>query len=195
MVGRIVKQEISRNVSEYWWLWVIQAIASILFGIVAIFWPGLTLATLVYLLAPFIIAIGLVETVLSLVTMEQRDTWWMSLIIGFLTLGAGIFLARNPLVSFATFVLVVGITFIAWGILDIARAFMDRIFTPHRTLSFISGLAGIAAGIIVMLQPVAGGVAFVWILGVFSLIYGTLALVMSIDHHRDYQELKKALDS
>lgn len=195
MVERTVKQEISKKVSEYWWLWVIQAIASIIFGIVAIFWPDLTLVTLVYLLATFTMVIGFIEILRSLMTVKERDTWWMGLIIGFLTLGVGIYLARHPLVSFAAFVLIVGITFIVWGVLDVARALMDHILTPHRTLTFISGVAGVLTGIIVMLQPVAGGVAFVWVLGVFSLVYGTIDLVMSIDLHRDYYELKKTLEA
>lgn len=193
MAERTIRQEISRNVSELWWLWVVQAIVSILFGIVAIFWPRLTLITLVYMLAPFVIAIGLIEVIRSLMTVKYRDTWWMSLIIGFLTLGVGVYLARHPHLSFATFVLVVGITLIGWGVIDIAKAFLDGIFTHHRTFSFISGLAGIIAGIIVLLQPVAGGLAFVWVIGLFSLIYGTMALAMSIDHHKDYQDLKQAL--
>jgi len=189
MAERTARQEISSNISELWWLWVVQAIVSILFGIVAIFWPALTLVTLVYLLAPFVIAIGLIETIRSLMTIGRRDTWWMSLIIGLLTLGVGVYLARHPQLSFATFILVVGITFIAWGVMDIARALMDGILTSHRTLTFISGIAGI----IVLLQPAAGGVAFVWVLGLFSLIYGVAALAMSIDHHRDYARLKSAL--
>jgi uncharacterized membrane protein HdeD (DUF308 family) len=193
MADRAIGREISKNVSELWWLWVLQAIISILFGIVATFWPALTLVTLVYLIAPFVVAIGLIEVIRSLMTVNYRDTWWMSLIIGFLTLGVGVYLAHRPHVSFESFVLLIGITFIAWGVIDIAKAFLDHIFTAHRTYSFISGLAGIIAGIIVLLQPVAGGVAFVWVLGLFSLVYGTLALAMSIDHHRDYRELKSVL--
>lgn len=193
MAERTLRQDLSKNISEFWWLWVVQAIVSVLFGIVATFWPGLTLVTLVYLLAPFVMVIGLSEIVRSLMTIKYRDTWWMSLLIGFLTLGVGIYLARHPGISFATFILVVGITYIAWGVMDIARAFLDHVFTPHRTLSFISGFAGIAAGIIILLQPVAGGVAFVWVLGLFALVQGTVALVMSVDHHHDYQELKDSL--
>ncbi len=193
MAERTLSKEVSKNVSELWWLWVIQAIVSIIFGGVAMFWPGLTLVVLVYLLAPFVLAIGIIETVRSLMTIKTRDTWWMGLILGLLTFGIGVYLARHPEVSFGTFIVLVGITFIAWGVIDIASAFLDNIYTHHKTLSFIAGLAALAAGIIVMVQPVSGGVAFVWVLGVFSLIYGIIALAFSIDHHRDFQELKTKL--
>ncbi len=188
-------QEIKRSITELWWLWVIQSIVAILFGIVALFWPGLTLVTLIYLVAPFIIAIGLIEIIRSLMSVGHRDTWWMSLIVGLLTLGAGVFLARHPNVTFATFVLVVGITFIAWGVTDLSKAFLDSALIKHRALTFIAGLAGIVAGIIILVQPVSGGLAFVWVIGLFALINGTMSLAMAIDQHKDYQLLKDSLDS
>lgn len=193
MAERTLKENITDSISELWWLWVLQSIVAVLFGIIAIFWPALTLVTLVFLIAPFAIAIGIIEIIRSLMTVRERDTWWMSLVIGFLTLGGGIFLARNQEISFGTFVLIVGIGLIVWGVLEVARAFLDKVFTSHRTLNFIAGLASIVAGIIVLLQPVAGGVAFVWVLGIWAIAYGIVALTVALDLHKDVQAVKSLL--
>jgi uncharacterized membrane protein HdeD (DUF308 family) len=193
MADRTTGQDLSRLVSEFWWIGVIQAILAILFGVVATFWPHLTLVTLVYLLAAFVIAIGLTEIARGLMSVRARDTWWMTLIIGLLTLGVGIYLARHPSVSFGTFILVVGISFIAWGVIELIRSFLEPITTSSKILNYIAGLSGIAAGIIILLQPVAGGVAFVWVLGLYAFVYGIVALATSVEHHRAYEELRAGL--
>lgn len=193
MADRTVAKTASKLLTELWWLRVVQAIIAILFGILATFWPALTLVTFVYLLSAFVIAIGLTEVVRGLMNAKARDTWWMTLIIGILTFGAGIYLARHPDVSFATFILVVGVSFIAWGVIDIARVFVERDPTSYKVLNYIGGLAGVIAGIITLLQPAAGGLAFVWVLGLYAFIYGIVALAEAIEHHRDYQALKNVL--
>ena len=185
---------LSTAVSQLWWLGVFQAIAAIVFGIAAFFWPASTLITLVYLLSAFVLVYGLIEVARALSSVEVRDTWWMTLIVGLLLVGAGVYLARHPLLSFASFILVVGLTFIAWGIVDRLRAFIDRAPGAHNALDFVTGIAGVAAGIITLMQPVAGGLAFVWVWGLFALITGIMALVFSLEHHRAYVEFKNALD-
>ncbi len=185
------KGSISTMVSELWWLWVIQAIVSILFGALAVFWPGLTLVTFVYLLSVFVVVVGVVEVVRALVSVKTRpDTWWMSLIVGFLTLGVGMYLARHPGLTLKTFILVVGITLVAWGVIDLARTFFEEQSDSHRVLSFVSGVVGVGVGIFTLLQPKTGGIAFVWAFGLFALVYGISALVMAIEHHRSYQAFK-----
>ncbi len=195
MADRTPAKVTSKLLTELWWLRVVQAIVAILFGIVGTFWPGLTLVTLVYLLSAFVVAIGLTEVVRGLMNAGARDTWWMTLIIGIVTFGVGVYLARHPDVSFATFIVVVGVSFIVWGVMDVVRAFIERIATPYKVLTYISGLAGVAAGIITLSQPAAGGLAFVWVLGLYAFIYGIVALAEAIDHYRDYVGLKDSLTS
>lgn len=194
MPERTIKQPAARLISELWWLWLLQAMSAVIFGAVATFWPGLTLAVLVYLIAVFVIVIGIIETVRSLSSVTTRSTWWMSLIVGVLTFGVGIYLARHPGVTFSTFVLVVGIAFIAWGVIDLMRAFFEPLSPRHQVLSFIAGLAAVGAGIVTLFQPAAGGLAFVWVFGLFAFIYGVSALVMAIEHYHDYLSVKSSLE-
>jgi uncharacterized membrane protein HdeD (DUF308 family) len=184
--------EISKSINELWWIGILYAIFSILFGIVAIFWPGLTLYTLVLLFSAFIIVMGIIGIVHGLVSIKRRDTWWMTLVIGMIGLGAGIYLVRHPRLTFATFILVVGIALIARGVLSLIEAFIDHP-TSYKVIEYIAGLAAIAVGIIIMLQPVAGGVAFVWVLGLYALVIGTIALAVSISQRSDLDKVRDEL--
>ncbi|MDB5164701.1 MAG: hypothetical protein JWL89_327 [Candidatus Saccharibacteria bacterium] len=179
-------------VSELWWLLMVEAILAIFFGIVAIFWPALTLLTLVYLFSAFVLGWGLLEILTGVMSIRRRDTWWLTLLFGLIALGVGIFLVRHPAVSFATFILVIGLTLIARGLFDIVSIFLDKLSFAHRAIRGILGIAAIAAGIIILLQPVAGGVAFVWVLGLYALIFGPLTLVLALESRNDFLGLTEA---
>jgi uncharacterized membrane protein HdeD (DUF308 family) len=168
-------------VNEMWWLGLTQGILAIFFGITAVFWPGLTLVTLVYLFSAFILLWGMTEIIHGLLSIRRRSTWWLTLLFGLVGLGVGVYLIRHPDISFDTFIVVTGLTLIVRGLLDVLSVLLDRRTINNKILMAIIGIAAIAAGIILFLQPVAGGVAFVWILGLYALIFGLLIIVMSIE--------------
>jgi uncharacterized membrane protein HdeD (DUF308 family) len=170
-------------VSEMWWLGLTQGVLAIFFGITAVFWPGLTLVTLVYLFSSFVLAWGMIEVVHGLLSVQRRKTWWLTLLFGLVGLGVGVYLIRHPGVSFATFILVTGLTLIVRGLFDILSIFLDTKTTNNKILTAIAGIAAIVAGIILLLQPVRGGVAFVWVLGLYAIMFGLLIAVASFEAH------------
>ena len=171
--------------NELWWLTMMQSVLAIFFGIVAIFWPGLTLVTLVYLFSAFVLAWGIIEIVHALMSVGRRDTWWLTLLFGLIGLVVGVYLVRHPAVSFATFILLIGLTLIVRGLFDAIGTFLDERSSTHRVLLLVAGAAAVLAGIVLLLQPVAGGVAFVWVLGLYALIFGTISLVVSLDARKE----------
>jgi uncharacterized membrane protein HdeD (DUF308 family) len=169
---------------DLWWVGVIQGVAALLFGIAALFWPGLTLVTLVYLFSAYVFVWAIFEIVHSLMSMRESGTWWLSLLFGLFGLGVGVYLIRHPHVAFATFILLIGFTLIMRGLIDIIGAFLVNNMATFRVLSIIVGAIAVLAGIIVLKQPVSGGVAFVWVLGLYSLIYGPICLALAFDLKR-----------
>lgn len=174
-----------KAVSEMWWLGLTQGILAIFFGITAVFWPGLTLVTLVYLFSAFVLLWGMIEILHGLLSIQRRSTWWLTLVFGLVGLGVGIYLIRHPRVSFATFILIAALTLIVRGLLDALSIFLDKRAASYKILMAILGVAAIIAGIILLLQPVAGGVAFVWILGLYAIIFGLLIAVVSLETHEE----------
>lgn len=57
-------------------------------------------------------------------------------------------------------------------------------------LAVIIGIVTGLAGILMLFQPAASGVAFVWILGLFALITGPLMIAMSLDLRKLVDEVK-----
>jgi uncharacterized membrane protein HdeD (DUF308 family) len=160
---------------------LLQGIAAIFFGIVAVFWPGLTLVTLVYLFSAFVLAWGVVEVIHGFLSVRRSDTWWLTLLFGLVGLGAGIYLVRHPRVSFTALILIIGLVLIGRGLLDLTGAFLVRRGATHRILTLIIGAAALIAGIVLPFQPEAGGAAFVWVLGLYALVFGALTTALAIE--------------
>jgi uncharacterized membrane protein HdeD (DUF308 family) len=173
----------------------LEGTLALFFGVTAIFWPGLTLLTLVYLFSAFVLATSIVQIVIGLTSLRSSDTWWLPLLTGLVLLGAGVYLVRHPNVSFATFILVIGLTFLARGVLDLVNAFADRQARSQRALRVIAGVAALVAGVIILLQPVAGGVAFVWILGLYAIIFGSLTIAGALGLRYEVERLLSELST
>jgi uncharacterized membrane protein HdeD (DUF308 family) len=170
-----------RAVNQLWWIGMIEAALALFFGISAIFWPGLTLVTLVYLFSAFVLGLGVLHLISGLASIRRRSTWWITSLLGMLWIGLGVYLVRHPDVSFKTFILLIGLFLIARGILDLVRAFIDRAATSTKVLSAVIGLAAVVAGILILVQPAAGGIAFVWILGLYAILLGSLGMTIALE--------------
>lgn len=179
-----------KAVAELWWIGLIEGIAAVLFGLAALFWPGLTITTLVYIFSAFILVWGVAEIVGSLMSMRYRSNWWLTMIFGLLALGVGVYLVRHVDVAFNTLILIVGFTLIVRGLVDIVSALLDEGSASYRTLNAIVGIVAIIVGIVVLNASAAAGVAFVWILGLYALIMGPLLIAMSFDVKHMYEGKK-----
>ena len=170
---------------------VLRGIAAILFGIVAVVWPGLTLITLVYIFSAFILAtgvIGLGTGLMNLFKQEDGSILYniLLMLLAILEIGVGVYLLRHINVSFATFILLLGLVLIARGVIELVLSIFSGglVSTTYRWLMFLTGILTIAVGAIILFQPVAGGVAFVWALGLYGIISGTVSLALAYDTKR-----------
>lgn len=171
------------TVKELWGTLLLRGILATLFGIAAVFWPGMTLVTLVYLFGGFILASGLVGLVTGLVA--AKDTAMNRVLVVILSLvevGVGVYLLRHPAVSFATLILLIGFTLIIRGVFDVVGGlFESGASATYKLLTVIGGLLAGLAGVIILFQPAAAGVAFVWLLGLYALLAGPLLIALSFD--------------
>lgn len=171
-------------VKPMWEALMVRGIAGILFGIAAVFWPSLTLVTLVYIFSIYILISGLVGIVTGVSHLVKGNNWFLGLLLGFAELAVGVYLVRHPAVTFATLILIIGLILIARGVFEVVMGLIDDNMATQKLLLVVGGLLSAIVGIIVLLQPAAGGVAFVWVLGVYALITGPILVALSLDVKR-----------
>lgn len=167
----------------------LRGIVAILFGFAAVFWPDLTLVTLVYLLSAFLLASGLVTLVTGLIETSQAKNTVLSLILtavlGILEIGVGVYLLRHIHVAFTTFILLISFLLIFRGLVEIFHGLFEAgVSAMYRTANLIIGALAVVAGVILLFQPESGGIAFVWILGLYALLTGPMMIALALDISR-----------
>ncbi|MCE7936315.1 hypothetical protein DYH10_00770 [Candidatus Saccharibacteria bacterium CPR2] len=162
-----------------WATWV-KAFALVIFGLVAISWPALTLGVLAWLTAAYVLVVGIVDLVSGVFGIGGRSYWWLKILIGAAQIGVGVYLMRRPLITLSLFILITGLFFLIRGILELAYAFDPNTDSETKSLLVVTGVIGILAGIILLRQPLEGGVAFVWVLGVYALVAGPVSVAVAL---------------
>lgn len=186
------------TLKDMWGALALRGMVAILFGLAAVFWPQLTLVTLVYLFGAYIVASGLINLVVGLTNLGNAgNTFWgriLLMILGAAEIGVGVYLLRHPLVTFATFILLIGITLIVRGLFDLFSGIFGEGSATYKTMMIFGGLIAALAGVVLLLQPARSGVAFVWILGLYALVSGSLLVALAFDakHSADEAHLKIA---
>jgi uncharacterized membrane protein HdeD (DUF308 family) len=173
-----------KDLQTHWWALTLRGIVAILFGIAAVFWPGLTLVTLLYIFAAWILVDGIVQIVSGIGRLGSNQLGFLSIVIGLIELGVGIYLLRHPGVSFATLILLIGFMLIVDGVIEAVASLTSRDSGNHKTIAVIVSVAAVLAGILILFQPARSGVAFVWILGLYALISGSMMIAMSLELHK-----------
>jgi uncharacterized membrane protein HdeD (DUF308 family) len=162
---------------DNWWTLVLGGVVTILFGIAVVFWPGLTLLVLLYLFSTYVLILGIIYVLAGLNAVGRSDTWFLPIILGAFQLGVGVYLLQHTAVKFSTFIVLIGFTLIATGVFEAVSAYYTaRLSTKAQAISYLSGLAGLVAGIVILFAKQAHGVSFVWILGLYAIVVGTIHL-------------------
>jgi uncharacterized membrane protein HdeD (DUF308 family) len=110
-----------------WGLLLVEGIVSIIAGVVAFVWPGITAFVFIYLLAGWAIVTGIVEMVAAFSPADENRSWdWWLLLAGAASVIFGILIAFQPLAGLLTVIWLLGIYAIVFGVLFIIRYFQTR---------------------------------------------------------------------
>lgn len=174
--------KVDQLTSQAWGLIVAQGVIAILAGIVLLFWPGLSVAFLAVLFGVFALIWGIVVFVRSLIGIGKIDLWWLELIFGLLLIGVGVFFLRNTLLGVEIFILLIGFTLVLRGVVDFVEGLFskDKEVKSSRALYIILGIIGVLAGIATLAYPAAAGVAFIWVTGIYAVLYGSILIAVSL---------------
>jgi uncharacterized membrane protein HdeD (DUF308 family) len=175
-----MNETMNRLLSQAWWMLALRGVIALLFGILAFLWPGLTLLWLVTLFAFYALISGAVSIAGAVKNRGSDREWWLILLLGLVSLGAGILAILRPTLTALVLVLVMGANALAIGVLDIAVAIRLRKAIKGEWLLILAGLASVAFGILVFLFPGAGALALVWLVSAHAIATGILVLGLAI---------------
>jgi uncharacterized membrane protein HdeD (DUF308 family) len=162
------------GIAGAWWVVAIRGVVSVLFGLCAFIWPGLTLTMLVLLWGAFAFVDGIAAAFAG-----AHARWWTLLIVGLVGIAAGVVTVFWPGITTFALLIVIAWWAIARGIFEIAAALRLRNEIAREWLLVIDGIVTLAFGLFVLLFPTAGALSIVWLIGLQALVVGVLMLALS----------------
>ena len=162
---------------RHWWVVALRGLAAIVFGILAFIWPGLTLAVLVLLFGAYAIVDGVLA--LYAAVRSGGKHIWAPLLEGIVGIGAGLVAFFLPGLTALALLFVIATWAILTGVLEVITAVRLRQVIEHEWATIFSGILSVIFGIVLVAQPGAGALAVVWLIGIYSVIFGVAMLVLA----------------
>jgi uncharacterized membrane protein HdeD (DUF308 family) len=184
--------ELKQFARQMWWIYVLQGLVTVGLGLVALFWPAVSLITMIYVLAAYAIIVGMTDVIFSVSSMKVNRSWWVMALAGIVLIGVATYLMRNLDIAVATFAMLVGVVFVVRGTLEVVGAALGDT-TGERVLTFLMGALAIIAGVVTWMYPIGGSMSFVWVIGLFAVIRGSLDIVNATSLYHDAQELGESI--
>jgi uncharacterized membrane protein HdeD (DUF308 family) len=165
--------------AENWWLVLLRGIASILFGVLAFVWPGLTVFWLVLLFAAYAIVDGVIALWAAATGPGVMAPRWWLVVIGLLGIAAGVVTFMYPAMTAIVLVYFIAGWMIASGVFTIVGAIMLRKEIEGEWWLILNGALSILIGLFMFFQPGAGALALIWLIGAYALIVGVTLVMLA----------------
>lgn len=106
-----------------------------------------------------------------------NSIWWLTVLLGLISLGVGIYFVASPHESLSTFTVIAGIVLIIDGALAVLASIFGK--GEGRGLLAIVGVLGLIAGLILIKHPFNALVVFVLLIGIWLLAAGIVRFIVA----------------
>lgn len=183
---------VQRFMEIAWKTLMLRGILLLVFGIAILVWPQLTVSVLVFIVALFLLLSGAISVVSGLFGIGKMKMWFLTVVVGVIELGLGIFLIRNTATALKYIIVLIGLYLFVVGIIQIINSFDKSLSTTFKVLGIIVGLITLLVGVLVALHPEATGVAFALLLGIYGVIAGPIDMAMALDVRNALKDVQES---
>ena len=167
----------------------VSGVASIVFGAIALFLPGITLVVLTLLFGVFAVLSGLFALGSAFNLLAHRSTEWVPNLLGGLAgvLIGGATLLYPGLTDLALVYLIAGFAIVAGGFELIGSLQLRGAVSGAGWLA-VAGVLSVVFGVLIATaQPAAGVLTIVWLIGIYAILTGVSRLFGAFQMHRAEQ--------
>jgi uncharacterized membrane protein HdeD (DUF308 family) len=163
------------------WRWVVglQGLASVIFGVMILAWPEISVYALTIVFGIYALATGITAFAgaFSSHTKDERASLILSGLLGIVT---GIIVLAWPSISALALLYVIGAYAVLLGMFAIIASMRLPLDDRDTALTILSGLVAIVFGIVIFAKPGAGALAVLALIAAFALVVGVTELVVAI---------------
>ena len=164
--------------AQNWWLFTLRGLFAIVFGCLALAFPGPTMLSLVLLFSAYMLVDGIAEIISAVRAIHRKTRWGFLIFAGLLNIAVGIGAFFWPGLTVIAFVLLVASWAIVTGVSMTAAAF--RLNIEHgRWWLVLGGMLSLAYGALLILTPLIGAIVLTWWMGAYALAFGIALVIFS----------------
>jgi uncharacterized membrane protein HdeD (DUF308 family) len=168
------------TLARNWWAVGIRGLAALLFGLLAIIWPGITVLALLALFGAY----ALVDGVVALGTAffgrrgAAADRGWL-VVEGIAGIAAGIVTFVWPGVTALVLLWLIAAWAFVTGIFEIVAAVRLRREIRGEWLLILSGALSVLFGLVLVIWPATGALAVIYLIGIYAIVFGVVLLALA----------------
>lgn len=163
-----------------WWIFLLRGVAAIVFGVMAIAWPALTLASLVLLFGVYMLVDGVIGLIEVIRRRDSLNRVWLLVLDSVLGIAVGLVTLLWPGVTALVLLVFIALWAIAGGILRILVAVRIRHEIRGEWFLIAGGLLSVLFGGLLIAMPGAGLVTLAWLIGLYALAFGALFVALAL---------------
>ncbi|MGY8676529.1 HdeD family acid-resistance protein [Bradyrhizobium sp. UFLA05-153] len=161
-----------------WWLFLLRGILGIVFGCLALIFPGPTMLSLVLLFSAYMLVDGVAGIISAVRAMRRRGRWGFLIFEGLVNIAVGIGALLWPGLTVLAFVLLVASWAVVTGGLMTAAGF--RLNLEHgRWWLVLGGILSLAYGSLLFFTPLIGALVLTWWMGAYAIAFGIALVIFS----------------
>ena len=165
--------------SRYWWTLLLRGLAAIIFGVVAFMWPGISITALVLVFGAYVLVDGIFSLIAAFSNKAQSEQRWLTGLVGALGILFGLLTFIWPAAAALALLLYIAAWSLATGVLQIVAAIRLRKEIKGEFWLGLAGALSIAFAVLVLLNPGAGALAFIWLISAYAIAFGIAFVILS----------------
>jgi uncharacterized membrane protein HdeD (DUF308 family) len=170
--------EVAESLTRHWWAVALRGAFAVVFGLIALIWPHITVLALVIIFGAYVLVDGVLRLAAAIqgprAGVRDRRGWLAFSGVASIVLGVLTFVW--PGVTALVLLWLIAAWALVTGVLEIAAAVRLRRVAGAWLLG-VGGVLSVLFGILVAVWPAAGALAIIVLIGVYALVFG-VALIM-----------------
>lgn len=162
--------------SRAWWLVTLRGLFGIALGVLAFAWPAITLFALILLFGAYLFVDGIAALIQAVRFRHERERWPLLLLEGVLGIIVGAIMLLFPGIGALAWLYTIAAWAFVTGIFEIASAVALRRSISGEWLLALTGVLSILLAVALVAMPLAGLLAWVYLIGAYGIFFGILLI-------------------
>lgn len=167
-----------QNAARYWWVLVLRGFIAMVFGFLALAWPGLTLEVLVLWFGIYVFVDGVFGLVSAFRAASHHERWWLLLLEGLLGVFVGVYAFMAPQATALILTVFIGAWAMVSGIFEMGAAFTAPWSPVGKWTLGLAGFFSLLVGALIFWNPLGGAISLVILIGAYATAFGILLLIL-----------------